>query len=226
MMKTRPSQFAFTLIEMLVVMAVIALLAGIILSLHGLVQRSAARSRAEGEIAAMSMACNSYKADFGSYPQDAPSPGTDPDTVQLCPLLDGDPTAAKYKSASLALYKALSGDTKPGSNPEPPAGHDDKPDGRSETKPYYEFRPNQLRKSATGEIEGIQDPFGNIYGYSTNAASAEQTYRVKVLTNANAIRAKTGGFNTTFDLWSTGGVVSQETNTALEPARKSWVKNW
>lgn len=231
MMKTRPSQSAFTLIEMLVVMAVIALLAGIVLSLNGLVQKSAARSRAQGEITAMSMGCDSYKADFGTYPQDAPSGDAVPDTVQLCPLLDGDPNAAKYKNASLALYKALSGDTKPGSNPEPAAGHDDKPDGRSETKPYYEFRPNQLRKNAAGEIEGIQDPFGNIYGYSTNAASVEQTYRVKVLTKPYAVRDRNGGFNPTFDLWSTGGVISQDSTDsaqakALELARKSWVKNW
>ena len=222
-MNPRSSPHAFTLIEMLVVMAVIAILASVLLSLNGLVQKKAALTRAGGEIAAMSAACDSYKADFGSYPQDA---ATDPDTVQLCPFLDGDPTTTKYKAASLALYKALSGDAKPGMNPDPPASHDEKPDGRAETKCYYEFRPNQLRKNAAGEIEGIQDPFNNIYGYSTNGASAEQTYRVKVLTNPNAVRPKSGGYNPGFDLWSTGGVVSQATGAALDADRNRWVKNW
>lgn len=222
-MNSRTSSLAFTLIEMLTVMAVIAILAAILLSLNGLVQKKAALSRAEGEIAAMSAACESYKADVGVYPEDD-NAGADPDTVLLCPLLDGDPTAAKYKNASLALYKALSGDAKPGMNPDPPAQHDDKPDGRAETKRYYEFRPNQLRKSATGDIEGIQDPFNNIYGYSTNAASAERTYKVKVQTNPNVVRPKSGGYNPGFDLWSTGGVTLTAMPTDAD--RKRWIKNW
>lgn len=227
-MNPRNSSTAFTLVEMLTVMAVIAILAGIILSLNGLVQRKAATSRAEGEIAAISTACESYKADFGSYPQDD-NDGADPDTVQLCPLLDGDPAnnpgATKYKNASLVLYKALSGDAKPGMNPDPPATRNDKPDGRAETKPYYEFRPNQLRKSATGDIEGIQDPFNNLYGYSTNAGYSEQTYRVKAQVNPNAVRPKSGGYNPGFDLWSTGGVIIP-TGFPTDADRKRWIKNW
>ena len=226
-MKPRPSPAAFTLIEMLTVMAVIAILASILLSLNGLVQRKAALTRAKGEIAAMSAACESYKSDFGVYPEDSTgSPGVDPDTVKLCPLIDGDPTKPIYRDANIALYKALSGDAKPGSEPNPPASRTDKPDGRAETKPYYEFRPNHLRKTATGEIEGIQDPFGNLYGYSTNAAYFEQTYRAALQSNPNAKRLKNGGFNPTFDLWSTGGVISQQTGTALEADRKRWEKNW
>ena len=221
---------AFTLIEMLVVMAVIAVLASIILSLNGLVQRKGAIARAEGEIVAMSAACDSYKADNGSYPQDSTaSAAIDPDTVKLCPLLDGDPVndpgATKYKKASFVLYKALSGDAKPGTNPEPPAEPGDTPDGRAETKPYFEFRANQIRKSTSGGIEGLQDPFLNLYGYSTNAASTDQTYRVKLLTKPDTKRPTSGGYNTTFDLWSTGGVISPETGAALEPSRKCWVKN-
>ena len=224
-MNPRTSSKAFTLIEMLVVMAVIAILAAILLSLNGLVQKKAALARAEGEITAMSTACQSYKADFGVYPQDD-NAAADPDTVLLCPLLDGDPTQDKYRNANLALYKALSGDAKPGSDPNPPATHNDKPDGRAETRCYFEFRANMLRRSAAGDIEGIQDPFGNLYGYSTNAGAAEQAYRVKVQTNPGAVRAKSGGFNPTFDLWSTGGVISQQTGVALDPDRKRWVKNW
>ena len=66
-MKPRFSPAAFTLIEMLTVMAVIAILASILLSLNGLVQRKAALTRAHGEIVAMSAACESYKSDFGGY---------------------------------------------------------------------------------------------------------------------------------------------------------------
>lgn len=58
----------FTLIELLVVMAIIAILAGLVLSTAGYVQKKGATSRAEAEIAALSAALESYKADMGDYP--------------------------------------------------------------------------------------------------------------------------------------------------------------
>ncbi len=61
---------AFTLIELIVVTAVIIILTGLVLSTVGYVQKKAARSRAETEIAAMSAACENYKADNGTYPRD------------------------------------------------------------------------------------------------------------------------------------------------------------
>jgi prepilin-type N-terminal cleavage/methylation domain-containing protein len=58
----------FTLIELLVVITVIAILAALVLQTAGYVQKKAARSRAEAEIAALSAALESYKADMGDYP--------------------------------------------------------------------------------------------------------------------------------------------------------------
>lgn len=68
-----PSSFsrAFTLIELLVVIAIIAILAGLVLSTAGYVQKKGATSRAEAEIAALSAALESYKADNGEYPTNA-----------------------------------------------------------------------------------------------------------------------------------------------------------
>ena len=71
-----PLQRAFTLIELIVVTAVIIILTGLVLSTVGYVRKKGARSRAETEIAAMSAACESYKADNGVYP-------TNPDTNTL-----------------------------------------------------------------------------------------------------------------------------------------------
>jgi len=68
----------FTLIELLVVITVIAILAGLVLQTAGYVQKKGARSRAEAEIAALSAALESYKADMGDYPSwtnAAPSTG-------------------------------------------------------------------------------------------------------------------------------------------------------
>jgi prepilin-type N-terminal cleavage/methylation domain-containing protein len=58
----------FTLIELLVVIAIIAILAGLVLQTAGFVQRKGATSRAEAEVAALSAALESYKADMGDYP--------------------------------------------------------------------------------------------------------------------------------------------------------------
>src|SRR3989449_4754033 len=76
---------AFSLIELLVVIGVIIILAGLILSTVGYVRKKGARSRAETEIAAMSAAIENYKSDNGVYPRgqstSAPPSGTPVYTV-------------------------------------------------------------------------------------------------------------------------------------------------
>src|SRR6476469_10605878 len=59
----------FTLIELIVVIGIIIVLAGLVLSTAGYARKKGARARAETEIAAMSAACESYKADNGIYPR-------------------------------------------------------------------------------------------------------------------------------------------------------------
>jgi len=96
----RPSRpLGFTLIELLVVITVIAILAGLVLQTAGYAQKKGARSRAEAEIAALSAALESYKADNGDYPPltNGSSSGTaTPGTGQLY-LLRGAlaPTSGK-----------------------------------------------------------------------------------------------------------------------------------
>jgi len=63
------------LIELLVVIAVIAILAGLVLGTAGYIQKKSARSRAEAEIAALSAALESYKAEYGAYPSNS-APGS------------------------------------------------------------------------------------------------------------------------------------------------------
>lgn len=66
MKRTLPK--GFTLVELLIVITVIAILAALVLRTAGFVQEKGARSRAESEIAAISAALESYKADNGDYP--------------------------------------------------------------------------------------------------------------------------------------------------------------
>ena len=203
---------AFTLIEMLTVMAVIAILASLVVSVNAYAHKKAALLRAEGEIKTMSAACENYKGDFGAYPRD--KEGGDSDLLN--PRSEGDPTASKYRKACLVLYKALSGDTEA--------------NGKGKEKPYFEFRPDQLHKLASGDIDYIKDPFGNSYGYSTAAAAAEEKYREELKKDPAAARPKGAnlkGFSPTFDLWSTGGVITKATDAAtLNSENKRWVKNW
>ncbi len=57
--------------ELLVVMAIIAILAGLILTVIPYINKKQAHARAEGEIKAMESALEAYKADNGNYPDDA-----------------------------------------------------------------------------------------------------------------------------------------------------------
>ena len=135
---------AFTVVELLIVMAIILVLAGLILATSGYVQRKGARARTEAEIAAISAALESYKADHGIYPRDA--------RTDALRSRAPDPTA--FAPASLYLYDQLAGAT----------------DGsRTQTgKSYFSFKPNQLNPSDQNQnVTFIRDPFGNSYGYST-----------------------------------------------------------
>jgi type II secretory pathway pseudopilin PulG len=208
---------AFTLIELLVVIAIIIILAGLILSTMGYVQKKGARARAETEIAAMSAALESYKADNAVYPRPQPAPNTTTDTLNARTM--GDPVttnATLYKTVSLVLYRALSGDR----NLDRIVSAADESldiDGSALGTPltqlpvsYYTFKPNQLSPTDQSlvPVEFIRDPFGNSYGYST----ANQ---------ADPITPK--GYNPTFDLWSTSSLTTSPPTDAIT---QQWIKNW
>jgi type II secretory pathway pseudopilin PulG len=152
---------AFTLIELIVVFTVIIILTGLVLSTVGYVQKKGARARAETEIAAMSAACENYKADNGVYPRDNT-------TNQYTDTLDArqnfEATQTVYQHASFYLYTQLSGDS---------LGNR-RPTGKS----YMQFKPNMLLPpGGAGTVIAISDPFGNSYGYSTaNQADPSHGY--------------------------------------------------
>ncbi len=190
---------AFTLIELVVVVGLILVLTGLVLSTVGYARKKGARARAETEIAAMAAALESYKADNAVYPRDANSTDT------LNAQSSTNPCA--YQAASLYLYKQLSGDTNA--------------NFQYGAKSYFTFKPNMLGTSPTTTTDAcgntltpttvsyIRDPFGNIYGYSTIQAAGG-----------------TGGYNPTFDLWSTAGVAPSPTPSPPSTLQDLWIKNW
>ncbi len=58
----------FTLVELLTVIAIIALLAGLILGLAGNAQKTAAKKRAESEITQLESSVTDYRTEFGQVP--------------------------------------------------------------------------------------------------------------------------------------------------------------
>src|SRR6266545_166019 len=210
---------AFTLIELIVVFGVILILTGLVLSTVGYARKKGARARAETEIAAMSAACESYKADNGVYPRD-PTPNTATDALNARTM--GDPTTTLYNTASLVLYRALSGDRNL-DRAVTAADQNFNIDGTALSPPlnqlpqsYITFKPNMLSPAGgTGTVTAIADPFGNSYGYST-------AYQHDI----DLGNPPTHGYNPTFDLWSTAGLTTNPPGTGTDTITPQWIKNW
>ena len=64
----RADRSGFTLVEVLTVIAIIALLAALILGLAGNAQKSAARNKAEAEIEQLSVFITDYQMKYGQVP--------------------------------------------------------------------------------------------------------------------------------------------------------------
>jgi prepilin-type N-terminal cleavage/methylation domain-containing protein len=195
------AESAFTLIELVVVVGVIAILAGLVLSTVGYARKKRASVRAETEIAAMSAACENYKADNAIYPRDNATTGY---TDALDAQQDLDSTQSSYQNASLYLFTQLSGLDQ---NQTPIAG----------AKNYFTFKPNMLDTTpGTSTVIDIHDPFGNSYGYST-------AYQAWVDGGSSGPQK---GYNPTFDLWSTAGVAPSPTPAPPATQQDLWIKNW
>ena len=207
----RARRGAFTLIELLTVIAIILILAGLLLHVAGSANYKSSVARASAEIQAMSTAIESYKADNGSYPRNAISDNTiTSDTLNA--QTDIDPTGTNYPPSGKVLYQTLSGYTNAGTTPL--------------NKAYMTFTPGQLSTGSTAPTNStvVVDPFGLTYGYSTANLKAQDTANAN-----NTTVSSTAGYNPTFDLWSTAGYSASKpypngaTGTACA---QYWTKNW
>lgn len=191
---------AFTLIELLTVIAIIAVLMSLIISVAGMVQTKASRDRASAEIAALSTAMESYKADNGIYPQTAET-----DVLVAKGTSKSNSATSPQAKASLALYTALSGDDD---------GNFQRTGDEKQNPVYFEFETKKGMMSLTGSagstsVKGLTDPWGDFYGYSTAYAAGLQKDPPD-----NPLK----GYNPTFDLWSYAN--------AGDSNEEKWVKNW
>lgn len=73
---TGPGTNAFTLVELLFVVAIIGLISGIVLGTAGAVQKKAAKDQAKAEIKSMLVALERYRNEQGVYPLAASNPSS------------------------------------------------------------------------------------------------------------------------------------------------------
>jgi len=138
---------SFTLIELLTVMAIIAILAALVLGAASGVMKQALRKRASTEIQAMCTALESYKTDNATYPQ---SDGVLVSTSYV--TYDG--TTVNYQTNSTLLFTALWGTNAYTATPAA---------GMTVYLPSVKI--NQVGNPAAYSY--FKDPWGYSYGYST-----------------------------------------------------------
>ncbi len=139
---------AFTLIEVLVVIGIIAILAGMGMSVAKPVMEKGKKSRATTEIVALESALERYKMDNGDYPAPESAPNTE---------TDGDPESESYIAASQVLFQALCGRK----------NYKEAAEGTV----YFEARVTQVDKQSRlskEEITYLIDPWDHAYGYRKN----------------------------------------------------------
>jgi prepilin-type N-terminal cleavage/methylation domain-containing protein len=181
-MKTHPriGRPAFTLIELMAVITIIVILAGLVVGGLGYVNERQARSKAQVQIALLSKALEEYKLDMGQYPGDAIN------------------TGAAGTGITQQLYTALFYEGYDYSTKKPPPDRWEKTVGSvtvpKSTKIYLpDLDPRTSKQGWVNPATGatppatlpapfIQDPWGKEYRY----------------------RKGTSAMNPDFDLWSTG----------------------
>jgi prepilin-type N-terminal cleavage/methylation domain-containing protein len=136
-------QFAFTLIELLAVITIIGILAGLTLGAAGAVRRHGANSTAKAEVAALQAACDRFYADNNTYPVN----------TNVSPSSSFAPTG--YTAAGQALFTNLLGSA---TLTAAPTG-----------KRYFEPKPAMV--NTTGNNYFI-DPWGYAYGYNSDGTNA------------------------------------------------------
>ena len=107
----------FTLVEVLTVIAIIALLAALVLGLAGHAQKTAAKKKAAAEISQLDSFIGAYQAQYGQVPQTAGelSGALQEANHPLAGLVDPWGNPYQYQASSRATYHLWS--TAGGANP-------------------------------------------------------------------------------------------------------------
>jgi prepilin-type N-terminal cleavage/methylation domain-containing protein len=210
-------QAGFTLVEVLVVVAIMAVLAGLSIAAFRYSQVQSKRQTATAAIKAIQSGLEKYSAENGEYP--LPRDPEKVDTFQ----------GKSYKiGGAQALYQAMTGD---GSSAIFTAATGSPSNGiiedtELEAQMYAEMPPSM---KTTKDPFILVDPFGKPYQYvrvdfgngSARSATGDLSTR----------QAKVPTINPTFDIWSYADDVKNTDKTDIESREAQdvsggWVKNW
>lgn len=151
-------KLGFTLVELMGVITIIGILAGLTLGAAGAVRRHGATSQAKAEIAALQAACERYFADWNAYPTN----------TAINPSSSFGPSA--YSTASQALFNSLYGTNQ----------YNSAPSG----KRYFEPKPSMVNSTNTPNVY-LVDPWGYAYGYNSDGTNAPLIWSTAGQTNAS-----------------------------------------
>jgi prepilin-type N-terminal cleavage/methylation domain-containing protein len=155
--RSRSGIRGFTLIELLVVMAIIMILASITFGITRGVQGAQARAKAQGELAVLSQALESFKLRYGDYP-----------------WIDGTSSAARNRSMTNALTgrKIL---VRSSSGATVSLGNSLSDNEVSDTGRPVFIDIIRFATKGSGEDMEITDPWGNSYEYHYKASGGTGT---------------------------------------------------
>ena len=137
----------FTLVELLGVITVIGILAGLTLGAGGVIRRQSCTAQAKSQIAALQTACERYFTENNTYPTTNSMPN---------PSSDFNPFSPTYQTAGKVLFSELFGTNLFN---RPPS-----------TKRYFE--PKLSMVNTNGSSHYFVDPWGNAYGYNSDGTNA------------------------------------------------------
>ena len=201
----RTGKAAFTLIEVMAVITIIVILAGLVVGGMSFVNERQAKNKAQVQIALISKALEEYKLDMGSYPLTAEVPGTY--------------IVAAGSATSSILFKALYWDSDNDSAGVP---------ADTDQKIYIpDLDPATSKQGWTTGTAGastiITDPWGNQYCYR----SAIRGSGIVAEKNTDGtVKMNTNTQNPDFDLWSMGKDGKTMTGTPSNTTNKDDIKNF
>ncbi|MFO1481932.1 MAG: type II secretion system protein [Verrucomicrobiaceae bacterium] len=206
---------AFTLVEMLIVLSIIALLAALTMGGYTYAMRSSKRRLTHGTFEAIKVALDRYFTEFGEFPEPAES-------GQIMEII---PNKSYDVSGAACLYQALTGDgydhikgiSSTGSD-DSAAKSDGKVQGTDEIAHKMLAEIPQTIWTRKGSFFIMIDGFGRPFQYVKSTPP----------TGGNT---KPNTINSTYDLWSysedEGNITKKSTDTVDSPKiAMKWIKNW
>ena len=213
---------AFTLVEMLIVLSIIALLASLTLGGYTYAMRSSKRRLTTGTFEAVKSGLEDYRTEFGEYPEPA-NTGT---------MVEFLPTKSYDVSGAACLYQALTGDGF--DQIKGVTGGDSQTNGTSDGKTEGAEIQNMVMKEMPqtmwrrmGQSYVLVDGFGRPFQY-IKAVVATTT---GAGSSSGGSNNQANTINSTYDLWSYAedelNITKKSTDT-LENQQLSqkWIKNW